>query len=129
VRRIVYGDTQDKYLLGEQIGYVSHELAEDLAPKMDLEGFVLLAWIMNVTGEDSDSLGVNIQIEEYKPTPPRAAEILSTTLFSLCALARHSPHRRSGSHQEHGSVVAVNLFLSHSQPCFNRFGVTSKRLT
>src|ERR1700681_1645401 len=33
VRRIVYGDTQDKYRLGEQIGYVSRELAEDLAPK------------------------------------------------------------------------------------------------
>jgi hypothetical protein len=70
VRRIVYGDTQDKYRLGEQIGYVSRELAEDLAPKMDFERFVLLAWIMNVTGEDSDSLGVNIQIEEYKPTHP-----------------------------------------------------------
>jgi single-stranded-DNA-specific exonuclease len=70
VRRIVYGDTQDKYRLGEQIGYVSRELAEDLAPKMDFEKFVLFAWIMNVTGEDSDSLGVNIQIEEYKPTHP-----------------------------------------------------------
>jgi hypothetical protein len=27
------------------------------------------------------------------------------------------------------SGAALNLLLSHSQPCFNRFGVTSKRLT
>ena len=69
MRRIVY-DTQGKHRLGEQIGYVSQELAEDLAPKMDVEKFVLFAWIMNVTGKDSGSLGVNIQIEEYKPVPP-----------------------------------------------------------
>jgi hypothetical protein len=32
------------------------------------DGFVLFAWIMNVTGgEDDESFGVNIQIEEYKP--------------------------------------------------------------
>jgi single-stranded-DNA-specific exonuclease len=74
VRRIVYGDTQE-YRLGEQIGYVPRELAEDLAPKMDVEKFVLFAWIMNVTGEDSDSLGVNIQIEEYKPTHPPQQKI------------------------------------------------------
>jgi hypothetical protein len=43
---------------------------------MDLEGFVLLAWVMNVTGEDSDSLGVNIQIEEYKPAHPAQSDRL-----------------------------------------------------
>jgi hypothetical protein len=73
VRRIVYGDTEDKHRLGEQIGYVARELAQDLAPKMDHEGFVLMAWIMNVTGgEDDASLGVNIQIEEYRPAKHRA---------------------------------------------------------
>ena len=34
---------------------------------MDDKGFVLIAWIMNVTGDDGDILGVNIQIEEYRP--------------------------------------------------------------
>ena len=68
VRRIVYADDQDKKRLGEQLGYVSRELAEDLAPKMDRDGFVLMAWIMNVSGsEDEETLGVNIQIEEYRP--------------------------------------------------------------
>jgi hypothetical protein len=68
VRRIVYSAVPDTPRLGEQLGYVSHELAEELAPKMDNDGFVLFAWIMNVTGgEDGESLGVNIQVEEYKP--------------------------------------------------------------
>jgi hypothetical protein len=58
--------------LGEQIGYLSHELAEDLAPMMDNHGHVLLAKILNVTGhEDGHSPGVNIQIEEYKPAASR----------------------------------------------------------
>jgi hypothetical protein len=67
VRRIVYSDVPDKPRLREQIGYVSRELAEELAPKMDDDGFVLFGWIMNLTGgEDGESLGVNIQIEEYR---------------------------------------------------------------
>jgi len=81
VRRIVYTDVpEDKPRLGEQIGYVSHELAEDLAPKMDSHGFVLMAWIMNVTGgEDDESVGVNIQIEEYRPAKHRAFSRQQTT--------------------------------------------------
>jgi HIRAN domain len=72
VRRIVYSDVPDKPRLGEQLGYVSHDLAEELAPKIDHDGFVLFAWIMEVTGgEDGRSLGVNIQIEEYKPAKGR----------------------------------------------------------
>jgi hypothetical protein len=68
VRRIVYSDVPDKPRLGEQLGYVSHDLAEELAPKMDHDGFVLFAWIMEVTGgEDDKNLGVNIQLEEYQP--------------------------------------------------------------
>jgi hypothetical protein len=67
VRRIVYSDVPDEPRLREQIGYVSRELAEELAPKMDDDGLVLMAWIMNVTGgEDGESWGV-IQIEEYRP--------------------------------------------------------------
>jgi hypothetical protein len=80
VKRIVYGDTEDKHRLGEQIGYVSRELAEKLAPKMDHEGFVLMAWIMEVTGGEShESLGVNIQVEEYRPAKHPAPRRRKTT--------------------------------------------------
>jgi hypothetical protein len=35
---------------------------------MDEHGFILLAKILNVTGgEDGQSVGVNIQIEAYRP--------------------------------------------------------------
>lgn len=68
VRRIIYTDVPDKPGLGELIGYLSHELAEELAPRMDQCGHVLKATILEVTGhEHGHSLGVNIQIEEYKP--------------------------------------------------------------
>jgi len=69
VRRSVYSNVpEDKPRPGELIGYVSRELAEDLARKVDHDGFVLMAWIKNVTGgEDKKSFGVNIQIEEYRP--------------------------------------------------------------
>jgi HIRAN domain len=61
-------NVQQRHRLGEQIGYISRELAEDLAPRMDKEGFILFAWIMEVTGgEHGESLGVNIQIEKYRP--------------------------------------------------------------
>jgi hypothetical protein len=68
VLRVVCPDGPDDPHVGEQLGYVSHELADDLAPDMDEHGFVLLAKILEVTGaEDGHSLGVNIQIEAYRP--------------------------------------------------------------
>jgi HIRAN domain len=68
IRRIIYSDVPDKPRLAEHLGYLSRDLAEKLAPKMDHDGFVLFAWIMEVSGtEDRGSLGVNIQIEEYRP--------------------------------------------------------------
>jgi HIRAN domain len=71
VRRIVYTDVPDKPRLGQQLGYLSRELAADLAPSMDKHGFVLFAKIIEVTGgENGESLGVNIQVEEYKPAGP-----------------------------------------------------------
>jgi HIRAN domain len=73
VRRIVCTDLPDKPRLGEQLGYLSRELAEDLVVNMDQHGFILIAKIMEVTGgENGDRLGVNIQIEEYKPATPAA---------------------------------------------------------
>jgi HIRAN domain len=68
VRRNVYTDVADKPKLAEQMGYVSRELAEDLAPRMDNEGHVLMAKILDLTGNENwDAIGVNIQIEEYNP--------------------------------------------------------------
>jgi hypothetical protein len=69
VRRIVCCDLPErKYRLGEQLGYLSRELAEEIAPNMDGHGFILMAKILNVTGEEyGHSLGVNIEVEEYKP--------------------------------------------------------------
>jgi hypothetical protein len=68
VRRIVYSAVPDKPQLGEQLGYVSHELAEELAFRMDHFGHVLFAKILNVTGgEDGENFGVNIQVDEYEP--------------------------------------------------------------
>ena len=74
VKRIVYSsdNREGNPRLGEQFEYVSRELAEKLAPRVDRDGSVLMAWIMEITGgEDYESLGVNIQIEKYQP-----AEIL-----------------------------------------------------
>jgi HIRAN domain len=82
VKRIVYSsdNPEDKPRLGEQIGYVSRELAEKLAPRVDRDGSVLMAWIMEITGGgDSESLGVNIQIEEYRPAKHRATTRSKTT--------------------------------------------------
>jgi hypothetical protein len=70
VRRIVSTDIPDKPRLAEQLGYLSRDLAAELAPKMDRQGFVLMAMIREITGgEDGRSLGVNIQLEEYRPAP------------------------------------------------------------
>ena len=71
LRRIVCTDALDNPRLGEQLGYLSRELAEDLAHNIDKHGFVLFAKIVEVTGgENRESLGVNIKIEEYKPVTP-----------------------------------------------------------
>jgi HIRAN domain len=68
VRRVVCSDVPDNPRVGEQLGYLSKELAEELAPDMDKREFVLLGRISNVTGgQDGESLGVNIQVEQYMP--------------------------------------------------------------
>jgi hypothetical protein len=66
VRRIVCG--VDRPRMGEQLGYLSSLLAQDLAPLLD-GGIVMFAKILNVTGEDKDTEGVNIEIEQYKRVP------------------------------------------------------------
>jgi hypothetical protein len=68
VRRVVCSDDPDHPRLGEQLGYLSRELAEELAPDMDRRGFILMGRILNVTGgHDHESFGVNIQVEQYMP--------------------------------------------------------------
>jgi hypothetical protein len=67
VRRIIGCDPPQNYRLGEQLGYLSRELAEELAQLMDEQKVVLMAEILNVTGAQYGwSLGVNIQVEEYR---------------------------------------------------------------
>jgi hypothetical protein len=76
VRRIVCSDVPDRPHIGEQIGYVSRELAEELAPRVDDDGFVLMAEILDVSGgHEGESVGVNFEMSVYMPvskdTPPR----------------------------------------------------------
>jgi hypothetical protein len=80
VRRCIAGKPGNPRI-GEQLGYLSAELAQDLAPHMDF-GSVILAKIVELTGDPSDGhVGVKIQIEEYRPTtgrplggPPRSGQ-------------------------------------------------------
>jgi hypothetical protein len=68
VFRVVCTDEPDEPRVGEQLGYLSRELAEELAPKMYKDGFVFMAHILQVTGgENGRSFGLNIQVEEYRP--------------------------------------------------------------
>lgn len=70
VRRIVCSNVPDKPRIGEQLGYLSRELAEEFAQRMDHDGFVLMAQILDVTGgEVGESVGVNIEISVYMPAP------------------------------------------------------------
>ncbi len=73
IRRIVC--KQDKRVPGEQLGYVSRELAEELAPRLD-SGTAMFAKITvltgDVTGTQKRSVGVNIEIQEYEPVPVAA---------------------------------------------------------
>jgi hypothetical protein len=71
ILRIVCPDDPEKPQRGEQLGYLSRELAGELAPRMDHDGFVLMAQIINVTGgESSRSLGINIEVVMYRPAVP-----------------------------------------------------------
>ncbi len=54
------GDDEDK------IGYLSAELAEELAPKMD-GGYTVECDLTDITGGDEKSLGVNICLRIYSP--------------------------------------------------------------
>lgn len=70
IRRIVCSDVPDKPRIGDQLGYLSRELAEELAPRMDADGFVLMAEIMDVSGgHNGESVGVNFEMSVYMPAP------------------------------------------------------------
>jgi hypothetical protein len=54
--------------IGEQLGYLSRELAEEFAPKMDDDGFVLMGEILDVSGgHEDESVGVNFEMSVYMP--------------------------------------------------------------
>jgi hypothetical protein len=70
IRRVVCTDVPDKPRIGEQLGYLSRELAEELAPRIDADGFVLMAEILNVSGDhEGESVGVNFEMSVYMPAP------------------------------------------------------------
>ena len=70
VRRVVYTDVPDKPRLGEQVGYLSRDLAQEFAARMDNDGWVMMAAILNISGEEyGENLGVNIEIAVYMPAP------------------------------------------------------------
>ena len=67
---MVCSDVPDKPRIGEQLGYLSRELAEEFAPRMDTDGFVLMAEILDVSGgHDGESVGVNFEMSVYMPAP------------------------------------------------------------
>lgn len=83
VRRVVCTDVADKPRLGEQLGYLSRNLAEEFAVRMDDDGWVMMAAILNISGEQyGESLGVNIEIAIYAPapsaTPPKKRRVRRT---------------------------------------------------
>jgi HIRAN domain len=75
IRRVVCSDVPDKPRIGEQLGYLSRELAEEFAPRMDHDGFVLMAEILELTGgHDGESVGVNFEMSIYMPAPKDAPQ-------------------------------------------------------
>lgn len=68
IRRMVCTGVPDKPRIGEQLGYLSRELAEELAPRMDDGEFVLMGEILDVSGgHDGESVGVNYEMSVYMP--------------------------------------------------------------
>ncbi len=56
---------------GEQVGYLSKELAEQLAPAID-SGVRYAARVLEVTGQEHDNPGVNIEVWRVgEPSAPR----------------------------------------------------------
>ncbi len=107
VRRVVCSDDADHPRLGEQLGYLSRELAEELAPNMDKRGFVLMGRIMNVTGGGyAESYGVNIQVEEYMPV--REAEGALPATHHRKKPASHSKRKEEVTLPATGSTTTLS---------------------
>lgn len=70
IRRILCDHDGEKHVTAEQLGYVSRELAEELAPMLD-QGSYAFAKITTLTGSLEPNrrrnVGVNIEIEVYSP--------------------------------------------------------------
>src|SRR5260370_35367115 len=68
--------------IAQQLGYVSHDLTEDLTPKLDDGEHWMIAKITALTGDvsgwDARSVGVNIEIEVFryvKAGPPKRPHV------------------------------------------------------
>jgi len=68
----VYTDT------GEQIGYLSSEVAEELAPLMD-DGWEVKAVVKDITGDEGKISGVNIEIEKIPPSQVKIKPVSKPT--------------------------------------------------
>jgi len=59
----------DGPIRGERLGYLSRELAQDFAPILDQGTVIMIAEILELTGDVSEdeggNVGVNIRVEEY----------------------------------------------------------------
>jgi len=59
---------------GTQLGYLGRELAADLVTKID-EGFKYALWILEVTGQGRETLGINLLVLEVAPDVTDSATI------------------------------------------------------
>jgi hypothetical protein len=107
VRRVVCSDVPDKPRMGEQIGYLSRSLAEEFAQRMDCDNLVLMAEILNFSGDgDGESVGVNVELNAYMPMPKDLPQQQRKTRTS-----RRSSKRASG---EAATQVEEPIDVSHS---------------
>lgn len=90
VRRVVRADMPDQVSVGEQIGYLSRELAEEFACRMDEDHFVLMAETLDITGAEYGNLGVNIELSVYMPELKRKARKRAHPLDSNPRVTDHA---------------------------------------
>lgn len=63
IHRLLFDGTST--VIGEQLGYLSRELAEEFAPKLDENRLLLFPHVTEITGSLDTCFGVNIEITLY----------------------------------------------------------------
>jgi len=94
----------------KQIGYLSRDLATKLAPKMDA-GQVIDAEVLDVTGEDTDTLGVNIQLTVLTPEEVRARGELHSRLLQQPAELPAQAHKLKTRKSKKSVIVTLVLWF------------------